>query len=55
MMELVLQMPPENCSHDRGHKFPFVANEIIGQELCMITDKFFTMVEAKTEEAEMNT
>lgn len=55
MLELVLQMPPENCSHDRGHKFPFVVNEIIGQELCMITEKFFILVEEKTEVAEMNT
>ena len=55
MLELVLEMPPENCSHDRGHKFPFVANEIIGQELCMITDKFFSLLENKSNEAEMNT
>lgn len=21
-------MPPENCTHDRGHKYPFLASQI---------------------------
>lgn len=37
-------MPPENCSHERGHKFPFLANQVFsdgGDGVAEIIDKFF--------------
>jgi hypothetical protein len=43
-------MPPEDCSHDRGHKFPFITNELISTKLDTFTDKFFALEEEKKEE-----
>ena len=37
-------MPPENCSHERGHKFPFLANQVFtdgGDGVAEIIDRFF--------------
>ena len=28
LIELLIEMPPENCTHDRGHKYPFLASQI---------------------------
>ena len=39
---MVILMPPENCSNDRGYKMPFVACEIFERELSSILDPFFT-------------
>jgi hypothetical protein len=35
-------MPPEGCSHARGHTMPFVASEIFGCEMQTIMSRFFT-------------
>jgi hypothetical protein len=37
-------MPPTDSSHDRGHKFPFLANQIFlegGKGVESIVDQFF--------------
>ena len=26
LVNYITQMPPEDCTHDRGHKYPFLAN-----------------------------
>ena len=26
LIEYLIEMPPQDCTHDRGHKFPFLAN-----------------------------
>eukprot|EP00347_Sterkiella_histriomuscorum_P002974 403366086 len=41
LIEYIINMPPEGCSHDRGHKLPFVASEIFNCELNKINDIFF--------------
>lgn len=44
-------MPPEDCSHDRGHKFPFLANQIFmegGKGVEAIVDNFFYTVVPQT-------
>jgi hypothetical protein len=42
MIEMITKMPPEGCSHDRGHKYPFTVTEIFGCEVSQINDFFFT-------------
>lgn len=44
LIEYLTEMPPQGCNHDRGHKFPFLANQIFtdGEEgLSSIIEKFF--------------
>ena len=41
MLSYIIEMPPEGCSHARGHTMPFVASEIFGCEMQSITSKFF--------------
>lgn len=44
LIEYLTEMPPQGCNHDRGHKFPFLANQIFtdGEEgLSAIIEKFF--------------
>ena len=48
MLEFIIEMPPEGCSHARGHTMPFVANEIFNCEMASITSKFFTPAIAYT-------
>ena len=35
-------MPPDGCSHDRGHKHPFTVSELFAQEVGQINEMFFT-------------
>jgi len=42
MLKFIIEMPPEGCSHLRGHTMPFVANEIFNCEMASIAHKFFT-------------
>jgi hypothetical protein len=42
LLEYLLKMPPEGCSHDRGHKHPFTVSELFAQEVGQINDMFFT-------------
>lgn len=42
LLEYLLRMPPEGCSHDRGHKHPFTVSELFAQEVGQINDLFFT-------------
>ena len=28
LLDFIIKMPEEDASHDRGHKFPFMANEV---------------------------
>ena len=42
MLKFIVEMPPDGCSKERGHKMPFVANEIFSCELTYISSKFFT-------------
>ena len=35
-------MPPEDSTHDRGHKYPFIASEIFNCEISKMIDLFFT-------------
>jgi hypothetical protein len=41
LVDYITQMPPDDCSHDRGHKYPFLASEIFSCELPQIMEKFF--------------
>jgi hypothetical protein len=41
LIDLITVMPPENCTHLRGHKLPFIASEIFNCEINQILDKFF--------------
>jgi hypothetical protein len=37
-------MPPQDCTHDRGHKFPFLANQVFidgGEGAVPIIEQFF--------------
>lgn len=51
LVDLITVMPPEDASHSRGHKFPFIASEIFNCEINQILDKFFEEVEEKKEES----
>jgi hypothetical protein len=31
LIDYITVMPPDGCSHDRGHKFPFYANRIFNE------------------------
>lgn len=31
LIDYITVMPPDDCSHDRGHKFPFYANRIFNE------------------------
>jgi hypothetical protein len=37
MLDFIIKMPPDGCSHVRGHTMPFVANEIFSCEMQAIT------------------
>ena len=41
LIDYVTVMPTEQDSHDRGHKYPFIAGEIFNCEINQILDKFF--------------
>jgi len=41
LVDLITVMPPDNASHNRGHKFPFLANEIFNCEINALLDRFF--------------
>ena len=44
---------PEEDTHDRGHKFPFVVGELFALDLTKINDKFFNEEEDEVEEEEV--
>ena len=44
MIDYLTQMPPSDTTHDRGHKFPFLANQIFqegGKGVENIVEHFF--------------
>jgi len=47
MLALVLEMPPVDCSHNRGHKIPFQTMELFSYETASIIDVFFDKSEEK--------
>ena len=42
MLDYIIKMPPDGCSHDRGHKYPFSVSELFACEVSQINDLFFT-------------
>jgi hypothetical protein len=42
MLDYIIKMPPEGCTHDRGHKYPFTVSELFACEVSQINDLFFT-------------
>lgn len=42
LLDYLLKMPPDGCSHDRGHKHPFTVSELFAQEVGQINDMFFS-------------
>jgi hypothetical protein len=42
LLNLVTSMPPEDASHERGHKYPFLASEVFNCELSKLNDLFFS-------------
>ena len=43
MLKYIVEMPPEGCSHERGHTIPFVASEIFNCDMPFITPQFFRL------------
>ena len=44
MISYITEMPPEDCDHARGHKMPFLANQIFtdgGDGVSPIIEQFF--------------
>jgi hypothetical protein len=52
LLDYVIQMPPSDATHTRGHKLPFVANEVFATENAKILDQFFNLPKPKEEEEE---
>lgn len=42
MLDYILEVPEPDCSHNRGHKFPFVVSDVLSNENSNILDAFFT-------------
>ncbi len=42
MLDYIIKMPPADCSHDRGHKYPFTVSELFACEITQINELFFT-------------
>jgi phosphatidylinositol kinase/protein kinase (PI-3 family) len=42
MLDYIIKMPPTECSHDRGHKYPFTVSELFACEISQINELFFT-------------
>lgn len=42
MLDYIIKMPPDECSHDRGHKHPFTVSELFSCEITQINELFFT-------------
>ena len=42
MLDYIIKMPPAECSHDRGHKYPFTVSELFACEISQINELFFT-------------
>lgn len=47
MLSLVLEMPPADCSDNRGYKIPFQTMELFAFEVSSIIDAFFDKSEEK--------
>ena len=44
LIQYLIEMPPDDCTHDRGHKFPFMANQVFidgGEGIQPIVEQFF--------------
>ena len=44
LIEYLIEVPPADCTHDRGHKFPFLANQVFidgGDGVIPIVEQFF--------------
>ena len=42
LIDLICNIPPENCEVNRGFKYPFNASEVLASSNKQIVDKFFT-------------
>ncbi len=51
LVHYLLKEPPEGCSQDRGHRFPFMACEVFKCEIQEHVDMFFTS-RAEVEESQ---
>lgn len=51
LIDLIIEMP-ETDEHNRGHKYPFVANEVFNCDMQQIIDKFFISPADDVEEEE---
>ena len=49
LLVYLLQMPSQDADHDRGHKFPFMANEVCQSDLNNFHEKFFKAPEPEEE------
>lgn len=47
---MITTMPPEDASHDRGHKYPFTTSEIFNCEINSLLEKFFEAPEPPKKE-----
>lgn len=54
LVDLITVLPPADCDHARGHKWPFLASEIFSFELTPIMDKFFEAPEVLPEPAQQD-
>jgi hypothetical protein len=41
LIDFITVMPPEDATHARGHKYPFLSSEIFNCELNTVLEKFF--------------
>jgi hypothetical protein len=49
LINFIIEMPTED-EHNRGHKFPFLVNEIFSLDNSKINEKFFSVEEEEPEE-----
>lgn len=41
LVKYITEMPPEDATHQRGHKYPFLCSEILNCEIGAVIDAFF--------------
>ena len=50
LLDYIINMPPVDATHDRGHKYPFIASEIFNCELNKVNDLFFSYNDKEEDE-----
>ena len=53
LLSFITEMPTEEDSHNRAHKWPFVVSDILSQENSSLLDVFFRDEEEEEEEEEV--